>query len=611
MSLVQRVTSIEGTDRQPPQLPEEWLSPSPYRHSNGYGTINGNGNGASPHRQPHQLRGYGSVKSLRHVISYDALPHAAEPSQATNPSGGKTPYKVPTAKRLAQVLFSILACWLASGIVFGFAALKPVLISEGVYRELCTPDEIEADVEVCYEQDLRMNLFFAVASTTCNVSALPVGTILDRYGPRVCAVIGSLSLAIGSLLMGYAFAIPEFDGYIIGNVFLALGGTFIFLPSFSIANAFPKFAGTIVATVTGAFDASAAVFLFYRLAYEASGGTFTPDKFFFGYLAVPALIVIAQFTLMTPDGYKTVPQLEAKLEKEEDVTRDVHDSDDELSDNEVRRLRAARREHRESKLADLEDVLGDASFREAREQEEEKRHAVSGVWGALHGKSAREQMLSPWFILITFLTVLQMLRMNFFIATIRTQYEYMLGSEKLARHINSFFDAALPIGGVAATPLIGLLLDNLSTANLLAILVALITACGVLGSLPFYWAGYVNVVLFVLLRPLYYSAMSDYATKVFGFATFGKIYGTIICFSGLVNLFQPAIDALNFELFGGNPIPINILLAVLGFIFGVILVVFVLVQGRRVQQKQAKEDAEAERRRGVPESIAESEFEDP
>lgn len=104
--------------------------------------------------------------------------------------------------------------------------------------------------------------------------------------------------------------------------------------------------------------------------------------------------------------------------------------------------------------------------------------------------------------------------MNFFIATIRSQYEYMLGSERAAKRINSFFDAALPIGGVAATPVIGILLDSLSTANLLAILVALITAAGILGSLPFVWAGYGNVILFVLLRPLYYSAMSDYATKV-------------------------------------------------------------------------------------------------
>ncbi|KAK5756957.1 hypothetical protein LTS12_012907 [Elasticomyces elasticus] len=612
MSLV-RITTIEGTDREPPRLPEEWRSPglSPALGPN-YGSING-----FPSAQRYtQLRGKGSLRSLRHVISYDALPHSQQPSHATHPSGGVTPYKVPNRKRFAQVCVTVLACWLASGLVFGYAALKPVLISEGVYRELCTPEEIRENVEVCYEQDLRLNFFFAIASTTCNVSALPVGTILDRYGPRVCAVIGSIALAIGSLLMGYAFAIPHFDGYVLANVFLALGGTFLFVPSFSIANAFPKYAGTIVATVTGAFDASAAVFLFYRLAYESSGGSFTPQKFFFGYLVVPAAIFIAQFTLMTPDGYKTIPQLEAKIEKIEDATNDVHDSDDELSDREVRRQRARRREHRESKLAELENVVGDAEFREAREHKEEERLVTSGVWGALHGRPAHIQMLSPWFILITLITVLQMLRMvcttlfNFFIASIRTQYEYMLGSDKAAKQINSFFDYALPIGGVAATPVIGLLLDNLSTAAMLSVLVALITAVGILGALPYVWAAYGNVVLFVLLRPLYYSAMSDYATKVFGFATFGKIYGTIICLSGLVNLFQPAIDALTYEAFDGNPIPVNVVLAGLGFVFGVILVVYVVIRGRIVQKKQAREDAEVDRLSRIPESIAESEFEE-
>jgi len=276
----------------------------------------------------------------------------------------------------------------------------------------------------------------------------------------------------------------------------------------------------------------------------------------------------------------------------------------------VRRLRSHRREHRESKLAELDKVLGDADFREAREHKEEERHVVSGVWGALHGKSASQQMLSLWFILMTLLTVLQMLRMNFFIASVRSQYEYMLGSEKAGRRINAAFDVLLPVGGVVATPFIGLLLDNLSTANMLAILVSLITAVGVLGSLPFYWAGYGNVILFCLLRPLYYSAMSDYATKVFGFATFGKIYGTIICSSGLVNLLQPAIDAMTYEVFHGNPIPVNAFLAGLAFVVGVVLVLFVVFQGKKVLKKQAMEDAEFERmRRGVPESIAESEFE--
>jgi hypothetical protein len=199
--------------------------------------------------------------------------------------------------------------------------------------------------------------------------------------------------------MACAFAIPKFDGYIVGNVFLAMGGTFIFVPSFAIANAFPRFSGSIVATVTGAFDASAAVYLLYRLSYEATDGTFTPQKFFLCYLIVPILILAAQFTLMNEDAYKTVPQMELKIEKELDATRDVHDSDEDFSDNEVRRLRGDRRERRESKLEDLDKLLGDADERQHRAEKEENRLAKSGVWGVLHGKTATQQMFSPWYVI--------------------------------------------------------------------------------------------------------------------------------------------------------------------------------------------------------------------
>lgn len=419
-------------------------------------------------------------------------------------------------------------------------------------------------------------------------------------------MLGSFFLAAGALLMGYAFQIPEFDGFVAANVMFALGGTFVFLPSFQIANAFPKYSGTIVATVTGAFDASAAVFLFYRLAYQSSGGSFTPQKFFFGYLVVPVLILIAQFTIMSPDNYKSVPQLERKLEKAEDVYGDVHSSDDDLSDAEVRRLRKGRREHRESKIAELDKLLGDREVRAHREEQEQTRHETSGVWGALHGKTAVEQMLTPWFILMTGLTVLQMLRMNYFIATIRAQYEYMLGSEATSIQINTFFDIAMPLFGVLATPVIGILLDSVSTAVLLAILVAFIGAIGIFGCLPFLWAGYINVILFCLLRPLYYSAMSDYAVKVFGHATFGRVYGTIICFSGLVNLVQPAIDAMSHDVFHNNPTPVNIFLAGLATVIGVVLVLYVAVQGRRVMKEHAVEDAENQ---SILESIREDESE--
>lgn len=44
---------------------------------------------------------------------------------------------------------------MASGILFGYAALKPVLVGEGVYHNQCTEDELKEGVELCVQQDLR------------------------------------------------------------------------------------------------------------------------------------------------------------------------------------------------------------------------------------------------------------------------------------------------------------------------------------------------------------------------------------------------------------------------------------------------------------------------
>ncbi|KAF2469852.1 MFS transporter-like protein Fmp42 [Lindgomyces ingoldianus] len=579
MSLVQHVTTFEGTDREE-ALVDVFLPPLERQISLEQ---------ASERRLSLESSEFpGQVKTIRRIISYDAL---KAPEEMQEDYGGVTPYHISMARRILQVTATVLACWFASGIVFGFAALKPILIQEGVFRELCKPEEIDMNVEVCLEQDLRLNFFFSLASTTANVSALPIGTMLDRYGPRLCYYFGSLCLAAGSILMSLAFQIDEFDGYTIANFFLALGGTSIFLPSFQIANAFPKYSGTIVALVTGAFDASAAVFLFYRLAYDASMGRFTPQVFFLVYLIVPIAITIAQMTFLPSESYKTPPQLDMKIARAEDPTRDVHSSDDELPDDEMWQRRKTRSVRRRRRLNKLDKLVGDPEFRKHQEEKLEHRQEASKVWGALHNKPAKEQMLSPWFILITLLTVLQMVRMNYFIATIREQYDYMLSSSVLATQINSFFDWALPLGGVISTPFLGLLLDNVSTPGVLFILVAIITVIGVIGSISAMWAGYINVILFVLLRPLYYSAMSDYAAKVFGFATFGRVYGTIICFSGLVNLSQTAIDALTKATFHGNPIPVNAFLASAGFVIGAALVAFVGIQSHRMHKRLEDEDA--------------------
>lgn len=422
------------------------------------------------------------------------------------------------------------------------------------------------------------------------MGALVVGTVLDRYGPRICGFISCVLLVIGSLCMAFTTSLP-FDALFAGSFFLALGGTFSFVPSFHLSNAFPKYQGLILALITGAFDASAAVFLGFRVIYESTNGRLGLRTFFLTYLVVPVLVFLAQLFLMPSRSYETRTELELKREIAEDPATDLHDSDDEIeNESELWKIRGDRSVRRRESLSSIVSVLGNQKQRDKFERKEEDIKIVSGVWGALHGIPAWKQMQTPWFTLMTMFTVLQMARFNFFISTIWTQYEYMLQSQTLATEINRFFDLALPIGGALTVPFIGFLLDNVSTVVVLALIVLMSTIIGILGAIPLSWAAYGNICLFVVFRPLYYSAMSDYAAKVFGFATFGTVYGTIICFSGIALFGQSGLQALVHSEFQEDPGPMNLWLAGIGLILGLSLVMYVDVRGRTVMHEHAEED---------------------
>lgn len=119
--------------------------------------------------------------------------------------------QVPSSKRILQILSAVIYCLLAAGVVFGYAALKPVLIAEGIYRDRCTPAEIEKGVRVCYQQEMKLNMMFTVAAVATNMCALVVGTILDQYGPRVAGLIGSVLFALGCAGFGVGKSVKVFD----------------------------------------------------------------------------------------------------------------------------------------------------------------------------------------------------------------------------------------------------------------------------------------------------------------------------------------------------------------------------------------------------------------
>lgn len=91
--------------------------------------------------------------------------------------------------------------------------------------------------------------------------------------------------------------------------------------------------------------------------------------------------------------------------------------------------------------------------------------------------------------------------------------------------------------------------------------------------------------------------LSDYATKVFGFATFGRIYGTVTCISGITQLIQSGLDALTHGPLHDDPTPVNATLGGAGALVSLILTIFITVKGRVFVEKKVEIWANGERER--------------
>ncbi|ODQ64829.1 MFS general substrate transporter [Nadsonia fulvescens var. elongata DSM 6958] len=497
--------------------------------------------------------------------------------------------QVSTLKRIIQVCCAIVWCFLSAGLVFGFAAFKPILAAEGVYRSECTPEEIANATPICSKQELKLNFIFTVAAVLTNIAALVIGVLLDKYGPKVCGLIGSGLLAIAALIMANASQITTFDAYLMGYTILALGGPFAFISSFQLSNSFPAYSGTILALLTGAFDASSGIFLIYRIIYEKTNGALTLEKFFNYYLAVPVFMALAQVFVMPYESYKVITN-------SDDVKTDMPSGRDENSKSSSTETTSLLDDAFEidytNNVHGSIQSLGNVVDSEAQNQKNEKIKR-DGAFGALHDYTFYEQVKSPWFILIALFASIQMLRMNYFVATVLSQYTYMLGSFDKAFAINRFFDAALPIGGIISIPFIGIILDNFSTLTVLIILSATTLTIGILGLFPYAWAAYANISLLVLYRSFYYTALSGFCAQVFGFITFGKIYGLTICISGVVNFGQTYLDYLTHETYGMNPLPVNTGLIVTTAFLTIALIIYVKCQVQNISRRMLEKEADS------------------
>jgi MFS family permease len=397
---------------------------------------------------------------------------------------------VTDTKRFVLLGCAVFFSLTLSGVVFGWPAVVIMLQDQGVYQYLCEPGATLP----CQAQILRFNLVFVVASTGFACAVLPMGIVLDRWGPKICSCMGSVLLVAGSIMFAFADP-PHFDGFLPGYLLMGLGGPPVVFSCMHLANLFPQKKGTIITLLNVALDASSLVFVIMGDIYRAAPQLFRYKVMFLGFAALPALSLIVALVLWPMRAYVAV------------APPDVH----------IQHTSA--------------EVKEDSSF--------------------------KEQVTSLVFWLCATFTTLNLFRVNYYIATVGGQMlEFtsdvlplanatMTENQVKAELFTSIFAYFLPIVGVLSFPMIGFLLDRLGLYLSIWILVASGIVYGILSVLTFVPIE-VQLITFIFVaffRALLFSAMATYVAAAFAFQHFGKLWGVVFLFGGIVNLAEYFLSA--------------------------------------------------------------------
>lgn len=274
--------------------------------------------------------------------------------------------------------------------------------------------------------------------------------------------------------MGHAF-------YNFGFLLIACFGPPVFVSSLSVQNLFPQHKGLITAALVGCFDASSAVFIGLGALNNMGIAISTV---FFGYALVPLTIAMLGLVLLPSSP---VP-----------VDSDLADS---------------------TQNSSIRQVTPDPPVHY-------RDHPL------------KEQISSHMYWMLLQTVSINMIMLNFFIATVNSQVETVdpVNGVDIAKR----FALMLPLGGIVFIPLVGKITDRLGPHGGLFVLWILLLVFQALHALyqvtglPL--AAYAAFAVFALCRPLFYTLGASFTGLMFGFQTFGTVYGLLFSLAGLANL---------------------------------------------------------------------------